>query len=184
MEEEGPARTKMIHEVRERLAQGGWRSVSVRTLVLIGGWWALTEGDRAGLAFGVPMVLLALFTSVCLPSPRAPRWSPLGLLRFMRFFLAGSLRGGLDVAHRALAPRLPISPVIIRFAPRLPAGPGRHLFIGAMNVMPGTLSVDIEVDHLDIHVLVDGGDELVRQLRALEEHIARALGERLECSRA
>lgn len=155
----------------------------VRALVLAGVWWALTEGDRAGLAFGAPVVLLALFASAWLSSP-SPRWSPLGLLRFVQVFLIGSLRGGIDVAHSALAPRLPITPVMIRVALRLPAGPARHLFIGTMNMMPGMLSVTLDGDQIEIHVLIDTGDELVGQLRALEEHVARALGERLERSRA
>ncbi|WP_437778292.1 Na+/H+ antiporter subunit E [Sorangium sp. So ce1097] len=152
-------------------------------MVYAGGWWALTEGDRAGLAFGVPVVLLALFARACLPSP-SPRWSPLGLLRFVLVFLIGSVRGGIDVARSALAPRLSITPVMIRYALRLPAGPARHLFIGTMNMMPGTLSVVLDGDQVDIHVLIDTGDELVRQLRALEGHVARALGERLERSHA
>lgn len=184
MDGEGPTQTEIFHEVRDRLAAVGWRSVLIRALVLAVGWWALTEGDRAGLTFGVPVVLLALITSVTLPSPRAPRWSPLGLLRFLWVFVTGSLHGGLDVARRALSPRRPVTPVIIRFALRLPAGPARHLFIGTMNIMPGTFSADLDGDHLHIHVLVDTGDELVRQLRALEEHVARALNERLEPSHA
>jgi multicomponent Na+:H+ antiporter subunit E len=130
------------------------------------------------------VVLLALATSVCLPSPRGPRWSPLGLLRFVWVFLTGSLRGGIDVARRALAPRCAIAPRMIRYTFRLPDGPARHLFVGTMNVMPGTLSADLEGDDVEIHVLVDSGDELVRQLRALEEHIARAMSEGLESRRA
>ncbi|WP_437875917.1 Na+/H+ antiporter subunit E [Sorangium sp. So ce513] len=176
-------KSEVLRKVRDHLATGGYRSVPVRTLVLAGIWWALTEGDRAGLAFGVPVVLLALFASACLPSP-SPRWSPLGLLRFALVFFIGSVRGGIDVARSALAPRLSISPVMIRYALRLPAGPARHLFIGTMNMMPGTLSVVLDGDQVEIHALIDSGDELVGQLRALEGHVARALGERLERSHA
>lgn len=168
------------HTVRERLAVLRWSSIPLRTLLLAGGWWALTEGDRAGFAFGVPVVLLALLTSVSFPSPRAPRWSLPGLLRLALLFLTGSFRAGLDIALRALLPRPAIHPAMIRYPLRLPAGAGRPLFIGLMNLMPGTVCTDIDGDELDIHVLIDEGEPLVRQLRELEARVARALGEPLE----
>lgn len=175
--EEVPTKTETL---QTRFAACGWRSLLVRALILASGWWILTEGDRAGLAFGVPTVLLALLASVSLPSPRPPKWSPIGLLRFAFAFLAGSLRGGVDVARRALAPHLRLSPTMIRFALRVPDGAARNLFTGTLSLMPGTLSANLDGDHLEVHVLGDRGDELVRQLQELEAHVARALGEPLE----
>jgi multicomponent Na+:H+ antiporter subunit E len=108
----------------------------------------------------------------------------MGLLRFCLAFLSGSLDGGLDVARRALAPSLPLSPTIVTYALRLPAGPARNFLMGALSLMPGTLSAALDGRHLKVHVLVDRGDESVRQLQELEAHVARALGEPLESSDA
>jgi multicomponent Na+:H+ antiporter subunit E len=184
MNEEEPRGRSSLRAVRDRLTRAGLRSLVARTLLLAGGWWALTEGDPAGLGFGVPVVLLAVCSTLLVPSARARRWSTVGLLRFVVAFLGGSLRGGLDVARRVLSPRLPLDPAIVRYALRVPAGPARQLFIGTINLMPGTLSADLVGDELEVHVLVDTGAELVRQLEEIEAHIARALGEPLETSHA
>jgi multicomponent Na+:H+ antiporter subunit E len=175
---------RIFQTVRANLAAGGERAVPMRALVLAGGWWALTEGDPAGLAFGVVVVLLALFVSVCLPSPPPPRWNLPGLLRLGFAFLTGSLHSGLDVARRALAPGVPLSPAIVRYALRLPQGPARNLLMGTLSLMPGTLSANLDGHHLEVHVLVDKGDETVRQLQELEALVARALGAPLESADA
>jgi multicomponent Na+:H+ antiporter subunit E len=163
-----------------QLAARGWRFMVVRVLTLAGGWCVVSEGDRAALAFGVPVVLAALSASVLLPSPSSPRWSVPGLVRYVFAFLVGSLQGGIDVARRALAPRLALAPAILRYGLRLRTEPARHLFMGTLNLMPGTLSVSLDGDDLEVHVLIDRGDAVVLQLRRLETHVARAVGERLE----
>lgn len=170
--------------LRSQLAPCTWRSLLIRLVILAAGWWILSEGDRAALAFGVPVVALALGASVRLAPRTAPSWRPVGLVRYGLAFLAGSLRGGLDVARLALAPRLRLSPAIVRHRLALPAGPARHLFMATVNLMPGTLAVHLDGDDLEIHALVDRGDELAGQLRDLEGSVARALGESWERPRA
>jgi multicomponent Na+:H+ antiporter subunit E len=154
--------------------------VAVRTLVLAGGWCVIAEGDSSALLFGGAMVLLALTASMALPSPPAPRWSLVGLARYAFSFLVGSLHGGIDVARRSFAPRLPLSPRVLRYPLRLRTKPARHLFMGTLSLMPGTLSMSMDGDDLEVHVLFDKGDALVLQLRHIEEHVARAVGEPLE----
>lgn len=174
----------MIKGFCHRLVACGWRSILIRTLILSGGWWVMSEADRSAIAFGLPVVLLALSASVLLPSPEGPGWSPVGLVRYAIAFLTGSLHGGIDVARRALAPRLRLSPAMVRYPLRLPEGPARHLFMGTLNLMPGTLSVNMDADELEIHVLIDRGEDVARQLKAIEARVAHALGEPLERSRA
>lgn len=156
------------------------RSAGLRTALLAGGWWIVTEGDRSAVAFGVPLVLLALGASLSLSPAPAPRWSATGLARFVVVFVAGSLLGGVDVARRALAPTLPIAPGMMRFPLRLRTSPARRLFMCTLSLMPGTLCVSQEGDELLVHVLSDEGDGRSRTLRALEAHVARAVGEPLE----
>jgi len=63
-------------------------------------WWMLTEGAADSWLVGAPVVVLAALASgVLLPGTS---WSLPGLLRFIPFFLWHSLRGGVDVAGRAL----------------------------------------------------------------------------------
>jgi multicomponent Na+:H+ antiporter subunit E len=142
-------------------------------------WCVLTEGELSAAPFGVPIVILALAASAALAPEPAPRWSVVGLLRFGLAFVTGSLRGGVDVAVRALSPRLALDPAIVRYPLRLEPGPARLLFMGALSLMPGTLSVTAEGSSLLVHVLsARGGDLVLRQLETLEGHVAQAFGER------
>jgi multicomponent Na+:H+ antiporter subunit E len=161
----------------------GWRTLGLRTGILAVGWWSLDQRDPAGAAFGAFVVLSALLASVLLPSVGAARWRPAGVLRFGFVFLIDSIRGGLDVARRALARRPALSPTMIRYAVRLPEGTPRNLFAGVLSLMPGTLSVVLEDRQLAIHVLAEDAGTL-RLLERLERSIARAVGERLESSGA
>ncbi|MFZ5477373.1 MAG: Na+/H+ antiporter subunit E [Myxococcota bacterium] len=151
-----------------------------RTLILAGGWWIITEADPSALVFGVAVVVFTLVASRAVPSAPAPSWSATGLLGYGRVFLVGSVLGGIDVARRALAPRLPIAPTILRYPLRLATGPARRLFMGTLSLMPGTLSVRLDGDSLDVHVLFDEGEAGSRRLRDLEAHVARAVGDLLE----
>lgn len=162
------------HRVRPWLRAAGFRG-----LLLGLGWWALTGGDRDGLSFGAAVVAAATLGSIALtpPSPGAHRRHPLPLLGF---FLVGSVRGGWDVARRALAPRLPLSPVLLPFRTRLPEGPPRRLFTSILSLMPGSLSAGFDGRDVLVHALADRGDALHDDLRRLERHVAAALGVALE----
>lgn len=152
-----------------------WRRLLLYVFVLSSGWWVLTEGASSALVFGIPVIASALFVGVALRAPAAPRWNALGLVRFAGFFLVGSLRGGMDVARAALAPRLGISPTWVRHEMHLPTSSSRALFLAAVNLMPGTVSASVDGRTASLHVLIDGGKAL-RELEALERCVAAAMG--------
>ena len=71
-------------------------------------WWILTEGTMNSWLVGVPVIVFAVLASgLLLPGVS---WSLPGVVRFVPFFLWHSLNGGVNVARRALQPRLLISP--------------------------------------------------------------------------
>lgn len=160
------------------------KSLLARAATLALGWWALTEGEAAALGFGAPIVLVALSASARCSSERTPRWNAAGLVSFAIAFSFQSVRGGVDVARRALAPRLSLSPTIVSYSLRLPSGSARNLFVGTLSLMPGTLGMGVRGNTLEVHVLVDRGEKLVRELEEWEVRVARALGEALEDARA
>lgn len=136
-------------------------------------WWLLTNGAINSWPIGLPAVLAATLLSVLLLPPTT--WSLSGVLRFMPFFLLHSIRGGLDVAGRALHPRLPISPGRYTYAFRLAPGLPRVFMANAVSLLPGTLSVELEADNLHIHLLdINGAHAL--QLVALENQLAAIFG--------
>lgn len=98
-------------------------------------------------------------------------------LRALRvaFFLLTSLRGGTDVAWRALHPRLPIDPALLRHPLRLPEGTGRTFLVNALSLLPGTVVVDVEGATLVVHTLADRR-RAAAGLVALERRVAAVFG--------
>jgi len=116
-------------------------------------WLALNGTDRwlVGTLVALAGAGLAAWLAVNRPRPMAP----LRVVPFVGFFLVGSLRGGIDVAWRALHPSLPIEPQFRRFALDLPHGQPRTLMVSVLSLMPGTLSAELEDDGttLVVHAL-------------------------------
>ena len=139
-------------------------------------WWVLAEGRADGWALGVAAVALATWASWVLLPPGPGTVRPLGLLRFLAFFLWNSLRGGVQVAVLALRGRAALRPALVDLPVRLPPGGARLLLVNALGLMPGTLGVELAGDTLRLHVLDDRAP-LIAEVRALEAAIAGIRGE-------
>lgn len=139
-------------------------------LALAALWAVLNPGDRKSWLVGVPAVGLGALLALRLRSPVAGQVSLQGAVRFLIYFIWQSLRGGWDVAWRALHPRLPLSPGISRYQVRLPAGPERILFLNATSLLPGTVSAGLEGDTLILHTL-DDGPAVAMEMAALETRV-------------
>jgi multicomponent Na+:H+ antiporter subunit E len=158
------------------------RTIVPRALILCLGWWTLNEAELAGVWLGAFVVMVALGVSLALSSA-GTTWRAGGLLRFAVRFFVGSIRGGVDVARRALARDLALSPTMIRYRVRLAGVSSTQLFTAAISLMPGTLSVALVGRDLRVHMLVDDPRAL-RLIERLEWSIARAAGEPLEVGHA
>jgi multicomponent Na+:H+ antiporter subunit E len=151
------------------------RTIAVRSLLLGLVWWVVTEGDRAALGIGVPVVAVAVFVSLALGALAPVSVSPIGLVRLAVFFLVASLRGGIDVAARALSPRMPLDPGFVQYRVTLPHGPARIVFMIALSLTPGTLTVEPEGEAVCVHALVAEPAVMYAQIAALERYVAGAL---------
>lgn len=139
-------------------------------------WWLLAEGDADSWGMGGVSVALALAASLVLSPPGRMRLSPRGLLAFIGFFLIQSVRGGVQVAARALRPRMDLAPALLDIPVSLPEGIGRVLLVNTLNLLPGTLCVRVAGDRLRLHVL-DARQPNAEEVRDVEVRIARLLGE-------
>jgi multicomponent Na+:H+ antiporter subunit E len=146
-----------------------------RAALLAALWWALNPDDPGAWIAGVLVVPLAAWAAAMLGA--STRWSVriAGLARFAPFFLFASLRGGADVAWRALHPRLPIEPALVYHPFRLPPGTARVFLINVVSLLPGTLSADLRGSDLVLHGL---GDATVTAhgVEVLEERVAALFG--------
>lgn len=142
--------------------------LSMAAWILI--WLVWTGGEPAGWIIGLPMLAGAFLLLQQLGAPRL-RLSAVGLARLIGFFLFESLRGGWDVARRALRRDMRLCPDLHDYDTRLCEGPARVFLINCISLMPGTATVEREEGHLKLHVLDDRND-YVAEVRALESRVA------------
>lgn len=158
------------------------RAALLRLLLFTVLWWVLAEGEAKGWAVAAASVAGATLASLILLPPGQPRLRAAALVRFLPFFLKESVRGGVDVAHRALHRRLPLSPGFLDYPLRLPEGPARVFFATTISLLPGTVSAHLRESQLRIHLL-DRSRPVQATLRELEERVASVFGIEMPANR-
>ena len=99
-----------------------------------------------------------------------------GLLRYAPWLFGTVIQANFDVARRILHPRLPITPTVIRVPAEQRTAPGRVSFANSITLTPGTISLEVSDDEIEVHALsVDAADDLQsgemgRRVVALEAH--------------
>jgi multicomponent Na+:H+ antiporter subunit E len=146
-------------------------------------WLVLSGPDSSSWIIGVPAIVGAVWAKSRLSGNRIGRLSPLGVIRFIPFFLWESLKGGTDVALRVLGPQVRVNPGYLDYPLRLRRPSARVLFMDVVNLLPGTLTADIQGDWARIHTLDRGGDP-VQSLMDLEARVAALFGETLGGTRS
>jgi multicomponent Na+:H+ antiporter subunit E len=94
-----------------------------------------------------------------------------GLISFVPFFFWRSLCGSIDVARRALHPKMPLEPAFIDYSLSLPNGAPRLFMANVVSLLPGTLSAELLEGCLKVHVL-DAKADVVGELQSLESRVA------------
>lgn len=148
-------------------------SIVIRASLFSVIWWILADGDVSSWWIGVPAVSLAVSASIALVPPVSLVWHE--LFRFVFFFLTRSLMGGVDVAWRACHPGMPIAPDLVDYPLRLPTGPLQVYMVNTVNLLPGTLSAELDHGILRVHVL-DRHKDFAAELEAVEQGLARMFG--------
>ncbi len=147
--------------------------------VAAGLWLLLSGGDLASWLIGAPVIVAAAWSVRLLPVPDRVPFSPIAALRFLPFFVAESLRGGVDVASRVLASELRVQPGFESYPLRLRHVPARVMFVNAVSLLPGTLAADLSGDRVQVHVL-DSTSDFRAELEDLERRIGRIYREVLQ----
>lgn len=135
-------------------------------------WFALAGIDPAAFFPGIVAVLAASWVSLRL----LPPVSSLRLWRFALLlpgFLWRSCLGALDVARRALDPRMPLTPGWLEIPCSLSPG-GRAALGGAFSLMPGTLVAGTRQGCLMVHCL-DTGQPVQAAVEADEKAFAAGI---------
>ena len=147
----------------------------VRCVLMALIWLGLNGADWSSWIVGGPVVIAAAWISVKLLPDIPWHWTVGWGIAFAGFFLRESLRGGWDVATRALSPTLSLSPAIVTYPLHLPTGPARLFFCSVISLLPGTAVVAIGKENLSIHVL-DLSPGFEKEMRDLERRVASLFG--------
>jgi multicomponent Na+:H+ antiporter subunit E len=141
------------------------------------GFWLILFGlGPANFVVAVLAAVGATWVSLRLLPPGQFKVRPVALTEFVLRFLYKSIVAGIDVAWRALDPRLPLRPGFVVYHTHLPRGLTQSAFCVETSLLPGTLSCGSdEKGGLAIHC-VDVTQPVVEQLAAEEALFARALG--------
>lgn len=130
------------------------RAAVLRTAGFLALWAILTLGNPADLPAGIVTAFAATWVSLRLLQPRSSRLSPVALVAFLARFFSQSAVAGLDVAWRALDPRMPLHTGFIVFRTRLREGRERSTFCALASLLPGTLPADAQPEgNLLVHCL-------------------------------
>jgi multicomponent Na+:H+ antiporter subunit E len=140
-------------------------------------WMMLTEGNPADLVAGTVAVLAATWASLRLLPPGASRLRPAALARLALRFLRQSVVAGVDVARRALDPRLPLHPGFVVYPVGLPSGPARNMFTTLMSLLPGTVPIGADGNGRFVIHCLDVRQPVAAQLAAEEAVFARVIAE-------
>lgn len=157
------------------LPRGG--VVLFRTVALALVWYAVSGGSASSWTIGGPVVLAAATASLVLAPEPLPRPRLIPLLAFLPYFAVQSIKGGADVAVRALRPSMPLAPGFVTFPLAAMSPAERVAFALIVSLLPGTLSARLEDQELRVHVL-DQRLPIDRALAALAARLGPVFGRR------
>ncbi len=141
--------------------------------------WLLLSGhfEPLLLSFGVFSVVLVVIIAHrmdVVDREGLPIHLTRGALTYLPWLLWEIVRSNVMVARVILDPALPIDPVIVRFRGTQRTDLGRFIFANSITLTPGTITVTIDDEALEVHALkavyVDGTEEgpMDRRVTALE----------------
>ena len=146
------------------------KSFFLRFAIFAAGWIILVGGQKVSdIGFVILFVTATTIISIYTVPPGQWVFRPLGVARFIPYFLITALRGGWDVARRVFFRTVPIDPdfVTIEHDP----DPRKTLILAwVISLLPGTASAVITEETIVVHVL-DKKLPVAEEIRELEKRI-------------
>lgn len=152
------------------LSTAVWRGAAFLLL-----WMLLMQSVKpSDLAMGMLASVGATWVSMRLLPPSSGCLQFGRLLALLPHFVWESVLGGVDVARRALNPRMPLSPGFVACPLGFPPGFARNTFATITSNLPGSVATG-EADGVLVYHCLDTTAPVVEQLWKEEQRLARAL---------
>lgn len=116
-------------------------------------WWVLVEANPASLVFGAVAAVAASYLSLTLYPVDQAGIRAWRLVPLLGWLCVQGLRGGLDVAWRAIHPRLPVDPAWTKVRLTSDHAAANSLLGGMISVLPGSLAAGPANGVMDLHLL-------------------------------
>jgi multicomponent Na+:H+ antiporter subunit E len=153
-----------------------WFRPAVFRATFFFGFWLVLYGVKSpDFIVGVFTAIAASWASLLLLSPGQWRLDPVAPSKLFVRFAILSIVAGIDVARRALDPRMPLRPGFVNYPVRFPPGRTRNTFATLTSLLPGTVPAGYQNGQIVYHCL-DINQPVVSQLAAEEAALAQALG--------
>lgn len=133
---------------------------TVRVALLLAALWLVLSGYAKPwlLGLGVFSVVIAAWIShrmdVADHETHLLQLGPLQLVGYLGWLLREIVKSNLDVTREVLRPRLAISPTVIRVPATQTTELGRVIFANSITLTPGTVSLDVGADTIEVHALL------------------------------
>ena len=158
------------------------RTALTRGVMFMALWLVLMPSAKpVDLAFGLAATAGATWTSLHLLPRESGHVRFRALHGFVPHFMWQSVLAGVDVARRALDPRMPMKPGFVSCPVGFPPGLARNEFASIMSLLPGSVPVG-ETESAIVYHCLDVSEPLAQHM-AEEEQLLRAalvVGEALE----
>jgi multicomponent Na+:H+ antiporter subunit E len=152
------------------------RPAMARGTLFLGFWLLLAGPGLSDLPTGLAAALAATWVSLRLLPTSTGRLRYPALVRLALRFGQESIMGGVDVARRALHPRLPMQPGFLVYPVCLPLGAARNAFCAMTSAMPGTLPAGMDEGGALLYHCLNVEQSVAAQLTLDEELLRQALG--------
>ena len=142
--------------------------------------WLLFSGhyDRLLLSLGFASTLVAVAIALRMDIVDRETYPVPLNLRALTYWLwlAGEvIKANLDVARRILSPSLPISPNVVLVKASQRTDLGRVTYGNSITLTPGTITIDLEGDTLEVHALTRKAAEVL-QLGEMDRRVTEMEG--------
>lgn len=145
------------------------------TWLLLVGKWDMAE-NGVGLAVAIITVLISWKNFELLDGVKLQLATPFYIVHYLIIFMIALVRSNIDVALRVLSPRLPINPAIVKVTTQLQSPIGKLILANSITLTPGTLTVDVMEDTLQIHWIDSTpGTDVVHATQAISDAFERDL---------
>lgn len=129
--------------------------------------WLLLSGHYVPLLIGLGALSVLLVVTIALRMDVVDReghpihLSPKAFL-YWPWLAWEIVKSNVDVARRILSPTLPISPTVIRLKASQKSELGKVIYANSITLTPGTVSIDIDGDKIEVHALTREAAQALR----------------------